>query len=88
VVTGDEIPAQKPAPNGVLMVAQALNMAPQYCAYVGDSPIDIEAGKAAGMFTIAASWHAYYREKLRASQPDLWAETPEQIVQLVKNEEL
>jgi 2-phosphoglycolate phosphatase len=88
VVTGDEIPAQKPAPDGVLMVAQALNIAPQHCAYVGDSPIDIEAGKAAGMLTIGAAWHAFYREKLRAATADLWAETPEQIVQLMEKQEL
>jgi 2-phosphoglycolate phosphatase len=84
IITGDEVHEQKPSPEGVLMVAQQLHVEPTHCAYVGDSPADIGAGKAAGMWTIAASWHTYYTEKLRATQPDFWAETPEQILQMLR----
>jgi phosphoglycolate phosphatase len=33
-----------------------LQLAPEHCWYVGDDLRDIQAGKAAGMPTIAAAW--------------------------------
>jgi 2-phosphoglycolate phosphatase len=79
VVTGEDIEHQKPHPEGVLKAAQALNVAPQNCLFIGDSPADIEAGQAAAMKTVAVVWHAYYKDKLRASGADFWAETPAEL---------
>lgn len=53
---GDSAPQPKPAP-GVLWLACAhLNLNAQDCLYLGDAPRDIEAGRAAGMRTIACGW--------------------------------
>jgi phosphoglycolate phosphatase-like HAD superfamily hydrolase len=44
---------------------------PGECAYVGDSPFDIRAAKAAGMFAVAVTWGGIHdRSKLEAEQPD------------------
>lgn len=82
VVTGEDVKHQKPAPDGVLLAAQHMGVEARRCVYVGDSPVDIEAGRAAAMTTIAAAWHSYYGERLRASRPDFWASTPTEIVDL------
>lgn len=83
VVTGEDVTNQKPAPDGVLLAAKELGVVPSRCAYVGDSPADIGAGRAAGMFTIAAAWQTFYSDRLRAAQPDAWAESPAQLIEIL-----
>ena len=76
VVTGDDVAHQKPHPEGVLRVARELNVAPNRCVWVGDSPADLEAGLDAGMFSVVAGWHSFYHDELRQRKPDLWADSP------------
>jgi HAD superfamily hydrolase (TIGR01509 family) len=79
VVTGDDISQPKPSPEGILRVARELQADPARCAYVGDLPVDIQAGRAAGMATIAAGWAAFDDNALRDAEPDFWAATPDQV---------
>ncbi|ROR93004.1 phosphoglycolate phosphatase/AHBA synthesis associated protein [Nocardioides aurantiacus] len=56
VVGGDEVERPKPAPDGVLRVAQELGVDPARCVYVGDSPLDVGAARDAGAVPLAAGW--------------------------------
>lgn len=56
VVSGDTTGYAKPHPAPLLEGARRLGVAPQDCWYVGDDLRDIEAGRAAGMRTVACSW--------------------------------
>ena len=56
VISGDTLTRRKPHPDPLLRAASDLAIDAAECAYIGDAQRDIEAGKAAGMFTIAASW--------------------------------
>ena len=56
LVGGDEVPRAKPAPDGLLVVAAALGVAPGDLAYIGDSPGDVRAARAAGSHAAAAAW--------------------------------
>jgi len=56
VISGDTTPHAKPHPEPLFEAARQLQLAPQECWYVGDDLRDIQAGKAAGMPTIAAAW--------------------------------
>jgi phosphoglycolate phosphatase len=56
VVSGDRLPQRKPDPAPLKLAADELGVAAASCVYVGDAPRDIEAGKAAGMTTIAAAY--------------------------------
>ncbi len=59
LICGDEVEAGKPAPDGYILGARRLGMEPVDCAVIEDSPVGVEAGKAAGMRVIAvASTHA------------------------------
>lgn len=82
-VTGDDVVNQKPAPDGVEKAAREIGADPKRCVYVGDSPVDIRAGNAAGMTTIAAGWHAHDRNSLRAEKADCWADTPADVLALL-----
>ena len=56
VVSGDTTPHAKPHPAPLFEAAQRLGLAPEECWYVGDDLRDIEAGRAAGMVTLACAW--------------------------------
>lgn len=56
VVSGDTLSERKPHPMPLLHAAETLGLQPQQCTYVGDAERDIQAGRAAGMRTIVASF--------------------------------
>lgn len=56
IVSSDTLTVKKPHPAPLLFAAERLVMTPQQCVYIGDHKRDIEAGRAAGMTTIAAIW--------------------------------
>lgn len=56
VVCGDTTPHAKPHPAPLLEAARRIALAPADCVYVGDDLRDVQAGRAAGMATVAAAW--------------------------------
>jgi phosphoglycolate phosphatase len=56
IVSGDTMPHPKPHPAPLLEGARRLDIAAPDCWYVGDDLRDIEAGRAAGMATVACAW--------------------------------
>ncbi|TDR40791.1 phosphoglycolate phosphatase [Tahibacter aquaticus] len=56
LVSGDCLPLKKPDPAPILHACELAGIAPGRCIYVGDDLRDIQAGRAAGMFTVAAAW--------------------------------
>ncbi|MBN8888609.1 MAG: phosphoglycolate phosphatase [Rudaea sp.] len=56
LVGGDTLPVRKPDPAPLLHAAQLAGVDAARSVYVGDDARDIEAGRAAGMRTVAAAW--------------------------------
>jgi phosphoglycolate phosphatase len=56
VISGDTTPYSKPHPEPLFEAARRLRLAPEQCWYVGDDLRDVQAGRAAGMLTVAAGW--------------------------------
>ncbi len=56
IISGDTTGHAKPHPEPLLEAARRLGIAPQDCWYAGDDLRDIEAGRAAGMVTVACAW--------------------------------
>lgn len=67
----------KPDPTGALEIASELGLAPQHCTIIGDSTMDLDTAKNAGMKSIAVTWGYHDRERL--SEADAIVDT---IVQL------
>jgi HAD superfamily hydrolase (TIGR01509 family) len=53
IVDGTEVKAGKPAPEGYLLTARKLGVAPQDCVVFEDSRVGVLAAKAAGMYCVA-----------------------------------
>jgi len=71
VVTTLDVEKPKPFPDALLVAAKKLRVPIRDCAIVGDSIIDIQAGKAAGAKTIAVLTGLFSRAELEAQTPDL-----------------
>jgi N-acetyl-D-muramate 6-phosphate phosphatase len=56
VVSGDTLAVKKPDPAPVLLACERAGVAPARCLFVGDDRRDIQAGAAAGLYTVAVSW--------------------------------
>lgn len=69
VVGAEDTATHKPGPEPVLEGARRLGLPARNCVYVGDSPHDMESGKAAGAVTVAALWGPF-PERVLEPRPD------------------
>jgi HAD superfamily hydrolase (TIGR01509 family) len=60
LVAGDEIEHPKPAPDGLIVVAQRLKLETADLVYIGDAPMDLLAARAAGARRVAVAWGHLY----------------------------
>lgn len=67
VVCGDTLPVRKPDPAPVLHACAQAGMEPSRTVFVGDDRRDVQAGRAAGLYTVAVRW-GY----LDGGDPDAW----------------
>jgi pyrophosphatase PpaX len=82
VVGGDETEKHKPDPAPLLLAAARMSADPVQTAYVGDSPFDIRAAKAAGMHAVAVTWGRIHdRAKLEREEPDAIVDTAEELLE-------
>ena len=81
IVGGDETARHKPDPEPLLLGAERLGADPASTAYVGDSPFDVRAANAAGMFAVAVTWGRIHdRARLEAEQPDAIVDRAEELL--------
>ncbi len=70
-VTMEDTTEHKPNPEPLWKGLELLGDIPrEEAAYVGDSPFDVAAARAAGVRSVAVSWGAFTEETLRAAEPD------------------
>jgi pyrophosphatase PpaX len=84
LVGADDVVKAKPDPEPVLLALDRLGLAGEEARtlFVGDSPFDIRAGRAAGTRTAAALWGPFPHEALRAEGPDHFVSRPEELLGL------
>jgi pyrophosphatase PpaX len=84
VVGTDSSTRHKPDPEPVRVALAHLGSAPHEARFVGDSPHDVQAGRAAGVTTVAASWGFFSRAALEAAGPDHYVATIADLPALVE----
>lgn len=84
VVTSDDVPRHKPAPDGIVAILQHCGVKPSQALVVGDAPADIVAGRSAGCHTAAALWGAFCRTALLAAQPDYILHQPTDLLPILR----
>jgi pyrophosphatase PpaX len=84
VLAAEDTNRHKPAPDPLLIALDRLDAAREEAAYVGDSPFDVAAAKAAGVFAVAVTWGGIHsKETLRAENPDAIVSTPEELLRVL-----
>lgn len=85
VICGDTLPKAKPHPDPLLEAASRLGVPPAACVYVGDDERDIVAGRAAGMFTVAAAY-GYLGERGETAHwaADAQVNSPLEVLKLLR----
>lgn len=67
IVGCDDTTRHKPDPEPVLYALDRLGVRPERATFVGDSPYDIAAGNAAGVYSVGALWGPFSRTELEAA---------------------
>ena len=84
VIAYDDTECHKPDPDPVLAALDRLDAAPTAAGYVGDSPFDVRAAKAAGVFAVAVGWGGIHTEEhLQAEEPDAFVRMPRELLDVL-----
>lgn len=82
VVCGDDVENPKPAPDAVLAILRRLDVPPSAALVVGDMPVDVEMGRAAGVRACGVLWGNATRARLEAAGADCIAATMDDVLAL------
>jgi phosphoglycolate phosphatase len=74
---------RKPDPASALETARRLAVPPEACLYVGDSGVDMQTARAAGMFAVGVLWGFRGREELQRAGAQVLVEAPLEILGLL-----
>jgi len=84
VISGDTTAHAKPHPAPLLEAARRIGIPPESCLYVGDDLRDVQAGRAAGMRTVAVAWgYLGVGEPIAAWNADAVIDRPHELLQLL-----
>ena len=87
VAVGDREGLQrKPAPDSVFMAMSAYHAKRTETVYVGDSEVDIETAKNAGIKCVSVLWGFRDREQLLENGAQILIEEPLELLELIENE--
>jgi pyrophosphatase PpaX len=84
VVGSEDTERHKPDPDPLLFALDRLGGEPAEAAYVGDSPFDLRAARAAGMHAVGVTWGGIHpAERLRAEEPDALVSSAEELLDVL-----
>ena len=84
VVTAFDTLNPKPSPEALLECSKQLKVETYECVVVGDSVVDIRAGKNAGAKTVAVLSGIFSREELKKEKPDLILESVKELPDFIE----
>lgn len=81
--SGPELP-EKPDPKGVLRISDLLRIAPGNLIYVGDSDVDMQTARNAGMHPAGALWGFRTKEELVSNGAEFLLAHPMDLVPIIR----
>jgi pyrophosphatase PpaX len=84
VVAKEDTRRHKPDCEPLLYALALLQADAEETAYVGDSPLDVEAADGAGVRSIAALWRPITEEAFGGREPDAFAQTPGEAADILE----
>ncbi|MCX8176053.1 MAG: HAD-IA family hydrolase, partial [Candidatus Bathyarchaeota archaeon] len=84
IIAREDVKNFKPAPDAFLQATTLLKVKPYECVIVGDSPLDIKAGKKAKIKTIAVSTGLCSKERLQKEKPVLVVDDVSELLEIIQ----
>src|ERR1700722_891736 len=81
VYGGNSFATKKPDPEGARKLLDEFGVRPEQAAIVGDSHVDIETGRNAGMLTVGGSY-GFAPHTLQDQPPDVLVDTPAELAEV------
>ncbi|WP_312966601.1 HAD family hydrolase [Acinetobacter gerneri] len=88
LVCPEDVSKTKPDPEPMYLAAKQIQIAAEDCIYVGDHPRDIDAGRAANMYTILAAYGYLpleHKDDLNAWKADCIVQNVKELQQIIRN---
>ena len=79
-----ELPV-KPDPAGALAIAGSLNLPPERFFYLGDTSVDMDCARRAGMRSVGVLWGFRTRSELKGSGASALIDRPEELLKLLED---
>jgi HAD superfamily hydrolase (TIGR01549 family) len=86
IITGQSAPHTKPYPDPILLAAQKMGVQPRECLMIGDTTVDMRAGKSAGAQTVGVLCGFGEEPELRKKGADLILKTTSELENLLLNQ--
>jgi phosphoglycolate phosphatase len=81
VYGGNSFPTKKPDPKGVQQLLQEIGARPEHTAIVGDSHVDVETGRNAGLWTVGVTY-GFAPHTLNDPTPDVLVDSAHELADL------
>lgn len=85
-ICSEDSDTAKPDPGPVLRALERLDVAAETAVMIGDTPVDIAAGIAAGVSTIGVTWGHFGEAELRAAGAATVADRPADVLDILLGE--
>ena len=82
---GNSFATKKPDPEGARRLLEQHGVRPQEAAIVGDSHVDVETGRNAGLWTVAVNY-GFAPHTLEEAGPDVLVDTPHELARVFTSE--
>lgn len=83
IIASDSTTKHKPEPEPLLMALERLDSTPGDAIYVGDSPYDMQAARAAGVHALGVAWGAFAAQTLFDAGAEVVLRQPAELVSYV-----
>ena len=87
IITGLSAPHTKPFPDPIFMAAEKMGVKPHQCLMIGDTTIDIHAGRSAGAQTVGVLCGFGEGKELKDMGADLVLSSTHQLVDVLNGEQ-
>jgi phosphoglycolate phosphatase len=78
---GNSFATKKPDPEGARLLLEENGVHPEEAVIVGDSHVDVETGRSAGLWTVGVSY-GFAPHTLRPALPDVLVDTPHELAEV------
>jgi pyrophosphatase PpaX len=85
IIGSEETTKHKPEPEPLLLAAKRFGTRAEHCIYVGDSPYDMMAARAAGCVALAAPWGMFTRDELANAGAQHYATTISELPTVIRD---